>query len=284
MNLRGFLTFLVVPPPNLILVALAGLALRKRFRRAGPMLTGGALVAMLLLSLPAVSQALLISLELGLPLAPPPADPPQAIVILSAEVTHLRGPGPDEEPGPITLQRMWAGARLYRRTHLPILVTGGVLGGRHKEPIAVQMASALRAEFHVPVRFVEARSATTWQNAQFSAPILRRAGIGSVYLVTDGWHERRAILAFRHFGLTVTAAPVALDAWPFVLVPTAGAWRDSYFAFHEWIGLAWYAFQAWRAGPVASVAAPMAAPVAVPIAPPGAPSGAAPVAASNKAP
>jgi len=271
-KLRGFLTFLVVPPPDLIVVALAGMALRKRFRRAGRMLTGGALVAMLLLSMPAVSQALLISLELGLPLVPPAADPPQAIVILSADVMHLRGPGPDEEPGPITLQRMWAAVRLYRRTHLPILVTGGVLGGRHKVAIAAQMASGLRAEFHVPVRFVEARSATTWENAEFSAPILRRAGIGSVYMVTDGWHERRAILAFRHFGLTVTAAPVALDAWPFVLMPNAGAWQDSYFAFHEWIGLAWYALQAWRAGPVAPIAGPIAAP------------GAAPIAASNKAP
>ncbi|MDE2006046.1 MAG: YdcF family protein [Rhodospirillales bacterium] len=260
MILRHLLTLLIVPPPNLVLFAAAGLLMRGCWRRAGRWLTGASVVGLLVLAIPAVSLALLLSLERGLPLAPPAGSPPGAIVILSAEVTHLEGPGRPEQPGRMTLQRLWAGVRLYRRTHLPILVSGGRLGGRAAVPVATQMANALREEFQVPARFVEDRSGTTWQNAQYSAAILRRAGIGSIWLVTNAWHEKRAILAFRHFGVTATAAPVALDGWAFVLAPSAGAWRDAYLAFHEWIGLAWYALQAWRAAPVAPIAASNKAP------------------------
>ena len=253
--LHALIVTLIVPPSNLPLFALAGLALRRRRPRLGRVLLGGSLAGLLVLSLPAVSQALLVSLELGLPLTPPAADPPGAIVILSGDIVHLRGPGPAEQVGPLTLERMRAGVALYHRTHLPILVTGGRLGGRHKTPVAVQMARSLEQDFAVPVRWVEPRSETTWQNARDSAAILRRAGIGSIYLVTHAWHEKRGILAFRHFGLTVTAAPVALDALSDGVLPSSAAWRDSYFGLHEWIGLLDYALKAWLAPPVPPIAA-----------------------------
>ncbi len=251
-TLHELLAALLVPPPNLPLVGLVGYALRGRWRRAGRAITAAALVALALLSLPMVALALLLPLERGLPLRPDPAHPPRAIVILSAEVVHPRGPRGTEALGPITLSRMRAGARLARRTGLPVLVTGGRLGGRRVMPIAARMAVSLKRDFDVPVRWVEARSKTTWQNAEFSAAILRRAGIGSVYLVTDAWHEKRAILAFHHFGIRVTAAPVVLDAYSWGWLPSTLAWRQGYFAFHEYIGRLWYAWLAWRAGPIAA--------------------------------
>lgn len=255
MNLHALLVSLLVPPPNLPLVALAGLGLRRRLPRLGRALTVTALAALVALSLPAVSTTLLLTLERGLKLRPPAADPPGAIVILSAEIVHLRGPGTPEQVGRITLARMRAGAALARRTHLPVLVSGGRLGGRHVVPVAVQMAADLRQDFGITARWVEPRSKTTWQNAAFSAAILRRAGIGSVFVVTNAWHERRALLAFRHFGLVATAAPVDLGAPSGNLLPSSLAWRDAYFAFHEWIGLADYALKAWAAGPVPPITA-----------------------------
>ncbi|MDE2581321.1 MAG: YdcF family protein [Rhodospirillales bacterium] len=258
MILHALLVSLIVPPPNLTLVALAGLALRRRRPRLGGVLLGGGLAGLLLLSLPAVSQTLIRSLEIGLPLVPPAGVPPQAIVVLSAEIVHLRGPGARADVGRMTLERMRRGVELHRRTDLPILVTGGRLGGRRVTPVAVLMARSLQRDFGVQPRWVEPRSKTTWQNAAFSAAILRRAGVTSVYLVTNAWHERRALLAFRHFGLIATAAPVALDALTADPLPSTRAWRNSYFAFHEWIGLADYALRAWLAGPVAP-AAPVAA-------------------------
>ncbi len=224
-----------------------------RWRRlAGTIVTATALGFLLLLSLPIVSQALLVSLELGLPLAAPPSDPPQAIVILSAEVEHTRTAGAHVVVGPLTLQRLRAGAELQRRTHLPVLVSGGQLRA-DEPPIADLMAASLQHDFGVPVRWIEARSRNTRQNARDSAAILVPLHIHSVYVVTHAWHEHRALMEFRRLGLLPTAAPVQLDAVSFNMLPQAEAWVHSYFALHEWIGLAWYwlADHLWRSNSAA---------------------------------
>jgi len=249
MSLRVLLTDLVIPPPSLVYVALAGIALAAAGRRMrfGFTIAAASLVVLLGLGLPLTGNALLISLERDLPLRPPPDAPPGAIVILSAEVDRT----PDGlEPGKLTLQRLLAGARLWQRTHLPVLVSGGSLEPGEM-PVAHVMARTLERDFHVPVRWIEDRSQTTWQNAADSAAILRPAGIRSVYVVTHAWHERRAVLAFRHFGLLPTASPVPGDVVTGGIVPTVSGWVRSYHALHEWAGLAVYSFRAWRQGPLA---------------------------------
>lgn len=245
--IRPLLTALTVPPPNLVLLAIVGLWLMRRRRqsRAGPVIVALSLAGLLILSLPIVGQALLISLEQGLPLTPPAGSAPQAIIILSAELDHVRGGDEPVRPGPLTLQRLQAGAALYRRTHLPVLVSGGVLGAQ-EAPIATVMAESLNADFGVPVRWTEDRSRTTWENAADSAAILRPLGIRSVYVVTHAWHEKRAVLAFRHFGLLPTAAPVQLDALRGGVWPSTTGWSRSYYALHEWIGYIWYWLHAYN--------------------------------------
>ena len=52
-------------------------------------------------------------------------------------------------------------------------------------PIAAVMAQSLRDDFQTPVRWVEPRSHDTWENAEYSARILRANGIGSVQIVLD---------------------------------------------------------------------------------------------------
>src|SRR5262249_39057210 len=128
-------------------------------------------------------------------------------------------------------------------TGLPILVSGGRVRER-EVPIADLMADSLRSDFQVPVRWIERESRDTWENAHFSATILHQQGISSVYLVTHGWHMKRAILSFTGTGIVVTAAPTRMDRAPPLgprdFIPGAYAWRQSFFALHEWVGLAWY--------------------------------------------
>jgi uncharacterized SAM-binding protein YcdF (DUF218 family) len=243
---------LLVPPVSLLIVTLLGLLALKRYWRAGYIVAWLGGLSLLALSLPVVAGSLLVALEQDLPLTPDPARPPQAIVILGGDVQRTKGGA--MYPGPLSFVRIRSGALLARQTDLPVLITGGKLRPSDT-PIGPLMADSLRQDFGVPVRWVEAESLDTWENAHLSAPILRRNGIRSIYLVTDAWHMRRALLAFATTGIVVTAAPTHLDRAPpdhvLDFVPSVVAWQTSYFAFHEWIGCAWYALRRWWSDRVA---------------------------------
>jgi uncharacterized SAM-binding protein YcdF (DUF218 family) len=234
---------LLVPPVSLIFAAMIGLVIERRYRRIGRLLAWFGVLGLLLLAMPVVGGSLLAALERGLPLVPPPDQPPQAIVVLGGDTVRGFSQAPIVHLGPLSMERVRAGALLYRRTGLPVLVTGGKL--RPSEPpIAAIMADSLVHDFQVPVQWVERESLDTWGNAHLSAVILREHGIRSVYVVTQAWHMRRAILAFADVGITVTAAPTRIDRLPTPLavdfVPEVGGWWKSQYALHEWFGLAWY--------------------------------------------
>ena len=247
MSLGAFATAIVVPPVNLLTLGIAGAVAALRWPRLGRRVMAISLIGLMLFSLPVVSKPLIASLELGLPRAPPD-HPPAAIVILSGDAGYGTGEGLETGTGigSLTLERMRAGAILARQTHLPVLVSGGELE-REAGPIAAQMARSLDHEFGVPVRWIEAKSEDTWQNAEFSAALLRAAGIDSVYLVSHAWHERRAAMAFAHFGIATTPAPIRYDRWSRFrfddFIPHASSFLHSYFAMHEWIGCVYYALR-----------------------------------------
>jgi uncharacterized SAM-binding protein YcdF (DUF218 family) len=244
--LSAVATVLLVPPVNLLFVGLAGMALQRRRPVAGQRVVLAALVALLLLAMPLVPDLLLRGLEQGIePAAAHP--PPQAIVILGADAGPAGHPA-HTQIGGLTLQRLRGGAALAQETRLPVLVTGGVVSPEGP-PVAVLMANSLADDFSVTARWIEPASSTTWENAAFSAKILRREGIGTVLLVTHAFHMRRALIAFRAAGLLAVPAPVLAEPseWQLragLFVPRASAWVSSYYALHEWIGCAWYALKA----------------------------------------
>lgn len=242
-SLKSLLVLLILPPVNLVFVILAGVALSRTFPRFARWLIGVAALLLLVLAMPAVADTLRNALEQNLPTAPPSDRPPGAIVILGAEVTNTDGAPPGATVGPLTLERLRAGAAIWRKTRLPVLVSGGLIANKPL-PVAELMRQSLIEDFQVPVRWTENRSRDTWENAQDSAAILHAAGINSIYLVTHSWHERRALIAFAATGITVTVAPTpldkALDLIPSAFVPQVAAWQISYYALHEWIGCAWY--------------------------------------------
>jgi len=244
--LKPLLFVFLLPPLNLVIAILACLALTRAWPRLGRWLIGISAVLLLVLALPAVGSTLLRSLETDLPTTPRGSNPPAAIVILGAEITRTGGPHPGAIVGGATLQRLRAGAALQRKTELPVLVSGGIVIP-DEPPVAELMQHSLKEDFRVPVRWVEAESPDTWQNAQDSAAILRAAGIDSIYLVTHAWHERRALMAFSAAGVAATAAPTPLERSlaPIALdfVPNPAALLDSFTALHEWIGCAWYALR-----------------------------------------
>ncbi len=90
-----------------------------------------------------------------------------------------------------------------------MLVTGGSpFGGR---PEGELMREALETDFGVKVRWVEAASRNTLENASQSGPLLKAAGITRIALVTHAWHLPRAIPLFERQGLEVVPAPMAFS-------------------------------------------------------------------------
>lgn len=241
--LKELLVTLVLPPANLSIFAVVGLLLRHRYRRLGDRLTVVSCIGLLLLSMPLVGGSMLVALERGLPLRPSTDSKPAAIVILSADIARFGGADPGFSPGRLSLERERAGAALFRRVQLPVLITGGVLRPGDP-PIAAVMERSMHDDFEVPVRWVEDRSHDTWENAAFSAAMLRANGITSVYLVTHAWHMKRALIAFHHFGIQAVPSPVQIDRYPAFdessLLPQVYGWQITYYALHEWIGYVYY--------------------------------------------
>jgi uncharacterized SAM-binding protein YcdF (DUF218 family) len=238
----------LIPPNLFILLAMIAVILAWRWRRTGLVLATAAVACLYLASMPVVSFLLMRSADRladAVPTVPLPA-PPGAIVVLSAEYRHSNRPGGRDVVGPVTLDRLAEAARRQRRTGLPILVSGGWL--EHADAsLAGMMAEALEDDFRVPVRWREERSRTTYENALYSAAILRHAGVPAALVVTDPWHMARALWSFYAVGYPVVAAPLpegqVLELSVSSFFPQVTALLASYYAMHELIGLAWYEFR-----------------------------------------
>ena len=239
MVLSALLTPIVVPPANFAVLALLALWRRR---------TGTAAVVLcvlVLLGMPPVADALTDALERDVA-ATSLADA-QAVLILGGDIDRDRDG--KAVPGPLTLERLREGAALARSSGLPLAVTGGP-AWRGGPAIGAVMADSLRRDFAVSPRWIETRSADTWENARNSAALLALDGIHDVVVVSQAWHLRRALLAFRRSGLTAAPAAVWRTGYPGqgltpaglagALLPRAGTWERSYLALHEWIGVVWY--------------------------------------------
>ena len=245
--LRRLLETLVLPPASILLLLLLGTALRWRWPRFGRAVQGLGVLLLLVLSLPFTGGALLGSLQTSPALpAEGPLPPADAIVVLSAEGDRYGSEYGHAVAGSMTMQRLRYGAFLQRRTGLPLLVSGGVPDSR-SPALAAMMAQAAQQEFQVPVKWIEDRSADTWENAKFSAELLLPAGCKRVLLVTSAWHMPRSIASFEAHGLVVVPAPTgfrapATEGWT-VFVPHWSGLKDTCFAMHEWFGRVAYWFR-----------------------------------------
>lgn len=241
--LTNILATALLPPFSLVLLLVAALVLHRKRPRMALSLIFLVAVALFALSTPWVGGVLRKSLEVSNPVnlqAPPTAD---AIVVLGGgRRTQAREYGGDTLNS-YSLERLRYAVRLHRATQLPILATGGMPGGGSISEGAL-MRKVSTEELHTPVRWIEEAALTTWDNARFSAPILRKAGMKRILLVTDAAHLRRAVPLFEQQGLEVIPAGVHFSNARIdnllSLLPSAAGLRDSHYALHEWLGILWY--------------------------------------------
>ncbi|HUR29245.1 MAG TPA: YdcF family protein [Planctomycetota bacterium] len=240
------LKLLVMPPLCLYLMGLAGLALWKRRPRIARALSGSSIGLLVLLSLPIVAIRLQSSLQGSPPQSELDVGDAQAIVVLGADGNSFAPEYGGTSVGPLTLERLRYGAKLAKKSGLPLLVSAGVMRAG-EPPLACAMADALANDFGVTARWREERSADTRENALFSAEILRAEHVERVLVVTHAWHEARALAEFHKAGIDAraagtgwrSAASTSWGAW----FPSARGLRESSWALHEWVGRAWYAIR-----------------------------------------
>jgi uncharacterized SAM-binding protein YcdF (DUF218 family) len=143
----------------------------------------------------------------------------------------------------VVLERLTEAANQYRRLGLPMLVSGGRTS-ETDDSLAGLMSTALHNDFGISAQWREERSTNTFENAAFSAEVLRRAGVSSAILVTNPWHMARAQWSFHAVGYPVIPAAGQKRGFPPLsagsFLPQVTALLRSYCALHELLGLGWY--------------------------------------------
>ena len=237
-------------PSNLILVfAIFGAALaRTRFARTGWRLMVGSLIALAIIGLSPLGNALILPLEQRFPPWDTARGAPDGIVVLggaiSPEVSAARNAVALNEAA----ERVTVVAELARRYPTARIVfsggNGALISGQGTE---AEAALRLFESFGIaPARVIaEDRSRNTVENAVYSKQLAMPKDGERWLLVTSAYHLPRAMGVFRKAGFPVEAYPVDWrtrgPADALVPFPTLGdGLRRTDTAVREWVGLAAY--------------------------------------------
>lgn len=243
-----FLKACVLPPGGNLALALLGWRWRVRRPRTARWLIAAGLGSLLAMSVPLCAVLLAHPLEADAAFSPAHGTAgAEAIVILGG---GLRGDAAEYDGRdtllPRTLERLRYGASLARALRLPVAVTGGRLSPDTATEGAL-MKAAMADEFGVPVRWVEAASRNTAENAQRLRALLP---MRRILLVTHALHMRRARQSFEAQGFVVIPAPLGFraqfepaDVGIAEFMPAVGALQLAHDALHEYLGIAWYALR-----------------------------------------
>jgi uncharacterized SAM-binding protein YcdF (DUF218 family) len=230
-----------LPPTIFIVTCLIGALISFVRPRLGRLIFLPSSVFLYAFATPAASKILLWQLESSVS-TKINLYPAQAIVIPSADVWISNNNAVPDAVGPMTLDRLANAALLYRHLHLPIVVSGGGAPGT-QVTIAHLMQDELEQVFLVPVTYLEEKAQTTYENAFYTSNILKEHNINSVYIVTQERDAPRMLWSFKQFGINVavySSQRISHTIRPQDFLPSATAFLETYYAFHELIGLIYY--------------------------------------------
>jgi uncharacterized SAM-binding protein YcdF (DUF218 family) len=149
------------------------------------------------------------------------------------------------EVGPLAFGRIVKAAELYqacKRVNATcfVLISGGDPQHHGASEAAVYGAQFMRLGIPPVDLVLEERSLNTFQNAQYTAPLLAARSPDQVFLVSSGLHLRRCLLYFAHFGLhphPVRADSVSVIRGP---LPLSYNFLAADLALHEYEGVVRY--------------------------------------------
>ena len=147
--------------------------------------------------------------------------PCDVIVVLGAALS------PDGGLGPALAERVEAGAAAFHRGLAPKMIVTGALEATAMRTRAVELGVPFEAIL------LEHTALTTRQNALFSSALMRAHGFRRALIVTQPYHMRRAVAAFRKVG--VEAEPLRFPSARNSLRQVA----------REYVALAIYGLRGW---------------------------------------
>ncbi len=235
LDYSGFKTLLlatVLPPVPLLLLAAWGGWRLKRGRRFGAWMLGLALAGVWLSGTEAAGE--LLSRAAGQPvaLAPSQVDALRgssdgAVLVLGGGVRRHSPEFDAGTPTRITAERLAYGVWLARRSGWPLAFSGGIgwTATELHEPEAAIISRVAAQDYGLPLRWTEASSRDTRENAAHTLPLLANSGVKRVLLVTHETHMRRALRAFE-----AEAAPLGIQVMP----APVGLRDDALSGFDDW--------------------------------------------------
>ena len=233
----GFLA----PPVLFITLSLVGAIAALLWRRFGITVVLVSTLCLYVAATPAFSSYLAYQLETQIPSDIDFTDA-EAIVVLGADVRRGDGRNSDRI-GPASLERLVLAVDAYRRLHLPIAVSGGRVADWHVA-VGQLMKSGLEEYFGIPVTWSEEESRTTYENALYTARLLRREQINTVVVIAQAEDLPRAVWCFKRVGLRAIPWPAPRRVFKPDSVedflPDSKAFQQSFHALHEMIGSLYY--------------------------------------------
>lgn len=227
-----------------VMLLVAAVLYRLRWRRAGHGVVALSTAIFFAIGCGAVPRMLLRDLQSPYDVEPVIDWAPRNAIVLLSGGTVVAGDEP-LQPSYFADGRLLRAAQLYNACkqggrECRLLVVGGD-SQDHGEAESVVYGRALR-KLGIPETDLafETRSMTTWENAQFSRPMLAEYAPQHMVLVTSGIHLRRALLYFAHFG--IAPQPVAGD-WLNArreVIPDSWNYTVADAALHEYIGILRY--------------------------------------------
>ena len=230
-----------------LLVAAAIVLALVKWRRSCLLLSLLALALFLAIGCGPIPSALLADLQSGYSAA---ADVREAasttIIVLGFGTEQAKEPsGTTIEVPTLAYSRLASALELYRacrlkNTHCTILVTGGDPQHHGASEASVYGARLQQLGVDASDLLIEGRSLNTWQNAQYTAALLKSHTADQLFLVTSGIHLRRSVLYFERF--SIRGQPVRAD----YISATSSAIPLSYnflladLAIHEYVGVLRY--------------------------------------------
>lgn len=226
------------PPGGVATALLVSILISRWAPRTGFWLGVVSVIMFIVLSMPRVSVWLSHPNEQFSPITTEQWHEAQAIVVLGG---GRSAPIPGQAPERINLDtfaRVAKAAELERKTHLPILLTGGRPGGELRSE-AELMKNSLQENFGIHASWLENNSRNTRENAQLSLPLLRANHIHTIVVVTTAFHMARAKRNFERCGFRVLAAPSGFSTSPPGIMgwfPSALGLAQSQRALQEYVG------------------------------------------------